>query len=89
MQRDQLEHFSQIDEGRKIGSWKPNVVEIAKHRGASALSPERMTGSEVFLRGWLRGKRVEVGGDTVTGVSGSKRASVPHTILCNSASDIL
>ena len=87
MQRDQLEHFSQIDEGRKIGSWKPNVVEIAKHRGASALSPERMTGKGVLARA-VGGKRVEVGGDTVTGVSGSKRASVPHTILCNSASAI-
>ena len=74
--------------GRKIGSWKPNVVEIAKHRGASALSPERMTGKGVLARA-VGGKRVEVGGDTVTGVSGPKCAKLPHTILpCNPASAI-
>lgn len=41
-----------------------------------------------FLRGQLGGKRVEVGGETVTGVSGPKCAQVPHTILCNPASAI-
>ena len=42
--------FLKLMRGRKIGSWKPNVVEIAKHRGASALSPERMTGKGVLAR---------------------------------------
>ena len=60
MQRDQLEHFSQIDEGRKIGSWKPNVVEIAKHRGASALSPERMTGKGVLVLRQLGAKELRL-----------------------------
>ena len=64
------------------------MVEIAKHRGASALSPERMTGKGVLARA-VGGKRVEVGGDTVTGVSGLKCAKLPHTILpCNPASAI-
>ena len=60
MQRDQLEHFSQIDEGRKIGSWKPNVVEIAKHRGASALSPERMTGVRFSCEGGCAAKELRL-----------------------------
>ena len=75
--------------GRKIGSWKPNVVEIAKER-SQQLPPfpqsERWGAVSCRDLSSSSSKRVEFSGaeqeETVTGVSGLERDQVAHIIRC-------
>ena len=81
--------FLKLMRGRKIGSWKPNVVEIAKER-SQQLPPfpqsERWGAVSCRDLSSSSSKRVEFSGaeqeETVTGVSGLERDQVAHIIRC-------
>ena len=74
--------------GRKIGSWKPNVVEIAKERSQLPPFPQSERWGAVSCRDLFSSasKRVEFSGaeqeETVTGVSGLERDQVAQIIRC-------
>ena len=80
--------FLKLMRGRKIGSWKPNVVEIAKERSQLPPFPQSERWGAVSCRDLSSSasKRVEFSGaeqeETVTGVSGLERDQVAHIIRC-------